>query len=88
MIFKLSDFIMMETQFPSARLQVILDFDTRHLSIIKDISDNSNYEVATYASKEGIANSVLEVKANLTEADVDDIINSIHQLTKVSPVQV
>ena len=88
MIFRLSDFIMMETQFPRARLQVILDFDSRHLSIIKDICDNSTYEVATYYSKEGIANSVLEVKANLTEADVDDIINSIHQLTKVSPIQV
>jgi hypothetical protein len=91
MMFKLSDFIMMETQFPRG-VQVVLDFDVYHLSIAcNDMSagyEDGLYETALFNSKDGLARDVIEVKGHLTEAAVDVIINDIHQLTKISPIQV
>ena len=55
-MFKLSDFIMMETQFPRG-VQVVLDFDVYHLSIVcNDMSagyESGLYEIALFDSKDG-----------------------------------
>jgi hypothetical protein len=100
-MFKLSDFLFMETQFPRGE-QIVLDFDTYHLSIVRNSMSIGNesglYEICVFNAKGGLANDVVKlenigndefgIKGNLTEAEVDAIIMSICDLTKTSPIQV
>jgi hypothetical protein len=100
-MFKLSDFLFMETQFPRGE-QIVLDFDTYHLSIVRNSMSSGNesglYEICVFKARSGVAtvpvklknvgNDEFGVKGNLTEAEVDAIIMSICDLTKTSPIQV
>ena len=100
-MFKLSDFLFMETQFPRGE-QIVLDFDTYHLSIVRNSMSIGNesglYEICVFNAKGGLAtvptklenigNDEFGIKGSLTEAEVDAIIMNMCDIAKTSPIQV
>jgi len=83
----------------NAGRQIILDFGLYHLSVIDDGygREDGLYEIAVFLVKDGNATKQLEmpgitwpgdtVRGNLTEAEVDDIINKLYWLSAHKPTQ-
>lgn len=98
---QLVDFEMMTTDVPNS-IQVVLDFDKYHLSIVKsDFSYGGKsglYEIGVFAAEDGVASNMVElpgvtnendtVKGYLTESDVDAIIKKMHTITNRIPRQI
>lgn len=80
--------------------QIILDFGLYHLSIIDDGHGREDglYEIAVYLVRDNVPLQQLEmpgitwpgdtVKGNLTEADVNDIINKLYWMSATVPEQI
>jgi hypothetical protein len=86
----------METTAPKG-VQVVLDFDTYELSIVKnEVSyggKQGQYEIAVFKDAiqtelPGVTNEGDTVKGWLTEKDVDSIIKKLYLITGKQPVQV
>jgi hypothetical protein len=98
---QLADFEMMTTDVPNG-IQVVLDFDKYHLSIVQsDLSYGGKsglYEIGVFAAEDGVASNMTElpgitaegdtVRGHLTETDVNVIIKKMHTITNRIPRQI
>ena len=98
---QLADFEMMTTDVPNG-IQVVLDFDKYHLSIVQsDFSYGGKsglYEIGVFAAEDGVASNMTElpgitaegdtIRGHLTETDVNVIIKKMHTITNRIPRQI
>jgi hypothetical protein len=80
--------------------QIVLDFGKYHLSIIDDGygRDRGLFEIGLFSAADGVANAMTSlpgitaeddtVKGNLTESDVNCIIQKLYALTRKAPEQI